>query len=232
MVNVTWQVIQGDCLDVLRGMESGSVDAVITDPPFFCPATHYQSRVKYQRRWADMSILTHWWTTISVELRRVCKEEGHTLVFSNADSYPAFYPAMYGQWDKLVCLVWDKQRPGLGRVWRHQHELIIAARNQGAFEPTDHILRPDVLHCKATLSRDREHPVEKPPELLAELIAATCPSGATILDPFLGSGTTGVAAVRLGHSFIGIEREAEYCDIARKRISEAAAARQELLPLE
>jgi len=216
-----------DCLEVLPTL--AQVDAVIADPPFFCPATHYQSRVKWQRKWADMSILTTWWSVVCDELVRVTSQSGHVLTFCNADSYAAFYPAMYERFDKLVSLVWDKQRPGLGRVWRHQHELIIAARKDGAFCPDDGICRGDVLGYKASPSRDREHPVEKPAEMLAELVRAICPIGATVLDPFMGSGTTGVACAQTGRRFIGIEIDPKYFEIACKRIEAAQA--QLRLPL-
>lgn len=213
----------GDCLEVLKTLPDGCVDAVVTDPPFFTPATHYQSRIGWARRWADMSVLSTWWDVIAAELRRVAADRGHVLAFCNADSYPAFYPPMFNRWDKLVCLVWDKERPGLGRVWRHQHELVIAARNKGAYEPNDGHLRSDVIRHKASLSRDREHPVEKPPEMLAELITACTPEGATVLDPFMGSGTTGVACVQTGRSFIGVEIDPTYFAIAERRIAEARA---------
>ncbi len=219
MTEVT--LYHGDCLEVMRDMADGSVDAVVTDPPFFAPATHYQSRVNWGRKWSDMSILEQWWGLQCDELKRVLKPDGHALAFCNADSYPAFYPAMYSRWDKLVALVWDKDRPGLGRVWRHQHELIIAARNTGAYEPNDGRLRGDVIRCKATLSRDREHPVEKPAEMLGQLIEACCREGGVVLDPFMGSGTTGVACVTTNRNFIGIEKDAGYFEIAKRRIQEA-----------
>jgi site-specific DNA-methyltransferase (adenine-specific) len=56
------------------------------------------------------------------------------------------------------------------------------------------------------------------------LIKLVCPPSGTVLDPFAGSGTTGVAAKRLGFKFIGIEREAEYCEIARRRIENGKEA--------
>lgn len=221
--SVTAEIIHGDCLDVMRGMEAGSVDAIVTDPPFFAPATHYQSRVQWQRKWSDMSILEHWWGTICEELRRIQKPHGHTLAFCNADSYPAFYPAMYCRWDKIIALVWDKDRPGLGRVWRHQHEFVIAARNSGAWEANDGKLRRDVLRHKATLPSERCHPVEKPASLLAEIIEAVCPAGSVVFDPFAGGGSTGIGAVLTGRSFVGIERDEQYADLARKRIADAQA---------
>ena len=227
---MTFTLHHGDCLEIMAGMDAGSVDAVVTDPPFFAPATHYQSRLDWQRRWSDMSVLQQWWAGICDPMARVLKPTGHMLTFCNADSYPAFYPPMYSRWSKLVCLVWDKERPGLGRVWRHQHELIIAARNKGAWEPNDGRLRGDVVRQKATLPRDREHPVEKPEQLLRQLIEACCPVGGVVFDPFMGSGTTGEAALLCGRKFVGIELDEHYFEIARRRIDAATAQTRMEMP--
>ena len=74
------------------------------------------------------------------------------------------------------------------------------------------------MSFNARTDSDREHPTEKPLSLMVELVSK-CPQG-TILDPFMGSGTTGVACANLGRKFIGIEIEPKYFDIALRRISE------------
>jgi DNA modification methylase len=69
--------------------------------------------------------------------------------------------------------------------------------------------------------RERSHPNEKPVELLLDVVGTHSRSGSTVLDPFMGSGTTGVACAKLGRRFIGIELEPKYFDIACKRIDDA-----------
>lgn len=76
-------------------------------------------------------------------------------------------------------------------------------------------------HCVNGHGRQGEHPTEKPVSLMSEILADFTNPGQTILDPFMGSGTTGVAAAKLGRRFIGIEIEPRYFDIARKRIEDA-----------
>lgn len=76
-------------------------------------------------------------------------------------------------------------------------------------------------HCVNGRERDGRHPTEKPRRLMAEIIADFTNEGETILDPFVGSGTTGVAAVQLGRNFIGIERDERYFEIACERIENA-----------
>ncbi len=80
-------------------------------------------------------------------------------------------------------------------------------------------------HCKNTVfrypcGRNKLHPTQKPVELIERLVLASSNSGDTVFDPFMGSGTTGVAALRNQRKFIGIEKDAEYFDIAQKRIAE------------
>lgn len=72
------------------------------------------------------------------------------------------------------------------------------------------------------LGNDDGHPSQKPVEPMRVLIEALTPPGGTVLDPFCGSGTTGVACMQTGRNFIGIELDAGYCEIARRRIGEAA----------
>jgi site-specific DNA-methyltransferase (adenine-specific) len=76
-------------------------------------------------------------------------------------------------------------------------------------------------HLVNNPERDGRHPTEKPRRLMAEIIGDFTSPDETILDPFMGSGTTGVAAVRLGRNFIGIEKEPRYFDIARMRLEDA-----------
>jgi site-specific DNA-methyltransferase (adenine-specific) len=209
-------IYQGDCREVLPALEG--VDTLLTDPPFFMPAEHYQSRIKWQRSWGDVSILAAFWSLILDALR--LKETGHAIVFGNADSYPVLYPEFYRRFDKISCLVWDKGHVGLGRIWRHQHELILAARWRTSYAEIDGRLYSDVLRVDATPSSERHHPVEKPTKLLTDLLRPSTPTAGMVLDPFMGAGTTLLAAKALNLPAIGIEIEERYCEIAAKRLAQ------------
>ena len=208
-------IYHGDCREIVPDL--GRVDAVVTDPPFFMPAAHFQSRVKWQRSWGDVSVLgTFWAAMLDVMMPRL-KETGHFVTFCNGDSYPVFYPEMYRRFDVLKCLVWDKGHVGLGRIWRHQHELAIAARWAESFVNIGGKLHSDVIRVSATPSADRDHPVEKPPGLLRAIIEPITPVSGVVLDPFMGGGSTLIAARDLGRKAIGIETEERYCEIVAKR---------------
>ena len=208
----------GDAMAFLRESGDKSVDVICTDPPFFTPATHYQSRVSWGRAWADMSVLGEFFFQFAHEAKRVLKESGHLLCFCHDESYPVFYPVAFGLWDFTACLIWDKTRPGMGKIFRHQHEMILWASNSGAFCESDGKLHADILRHAPTLSRDRAHPVEKPPELIEELLGILTKPGHTVLDPFMGSGTTLEAAKRRGCKAVGVEMERRYCEAAADRL--------------
>jgi len=209
----------GDCLEILPTLPK--VDAVITDPPFFTPASHYQSRISWGRCWGDLSILGEYFYRICQDFKRMLNDDGHLFVFCHDESYPVFYPVAYGLWDFTCALVWDKTRVGLGKIFRHQFELILWASNSGAFVFNDGKLHSDILRYAPTLSSDRYHPVQKPPEMMKELITICTRQESIVVDPMMGSATTGIAALALGRKFIGIEIEQKYFDIACERIENA-----------
>jgi DNA modification methylase len=212
------RIIQGDCLEILKEMEANSVDTIVTDPPYNVPVTYFVSDDKrWNRKWSDVSVLMHWWDSVTDELKRVLKPTGHIFVFCNADSYAAFYPPMFNKWSNTGCLVWDKITPGLGHIWRRQHELIITGRNKGCYKVKTWG-NGDVLKYRIVPSSKRHHPAEKPVDLLVDLIKTVTPPNGVVLDPFAGSGSTLVATKREGFSFIGIEMEKEYFEIAKARV--------------
>jgi site-specific DNA-methyltransferase (adenine-specific) len=117
-------------------------------------------------------------------------------------------------------VIWDKRNPGLGLRYRRQHEMLMVSHKRGGrirwnkekgAVPNIISMMPD---------RDRVHPNEKPLALMERIVGVHTRHGDTVLDPFMGSGTTGVACVQLGRKFIGIELEPRYFDIACRRISD------------
>lgn len=120
-------------------------------------------------------------------------------------------------------LVWDKRNPGLGQRYRRQHEMIMVAHRKGGrirWNPEAGTV-PNILAQMPP--RERQHPNEKPIEIIEQLVRTHSSDTDTILDPFMGSGTTGVACAKLGRKFIGIELVPKYFDIACRRIEQAYA---------
>lgn len=218
------EIIHGDCLDVLRGMPDASVDAVITDPPYGIqdkanPKPDRQGkRVGKANTWHPPS---HWDNAIDPEWGRQCARVAPVILW-------------FGHWRKraiveasipypIRCeIVWAKNThvgPPCPVAMQDERLWVFSADAIKVREFATSVWSVPIIPTWA----HRHHKNEKPVALMAKAIRVFTDAGATVLDPFAGSGTTGVAASQEGRRFIGIEREAAYVEIARKRIADAQA---------
>ena len=115
-------------------------------------------------------------------------------------------------------VIWDKINPGLGWRYRRQHEMVMVAHrtNGKLLWADDDIAAPNIM--RYSKPRYDDHPNEKPVELVAKFLSLHAKPGQIVLDPFCGSGTTLLAAERLGLKWIGIELDPKYCAVAEERI--------------
>jgi site-specific DNA-methyltransferase (adenine-specific) len=212
---------RGDALAVLPLLASGSIDAVVTDPPYFLPAKHYNTRKDFPRSLADLSILEHFFAAFFCEVARVLKQTGCAYVFCDGQSYPVFFATGYRHFRRLQPLVWDKMTSLNGWSWRHQHELILYAEmDESPNVPTGD---GDILRCRAVAVDQRIHPAEKPIELLARLIKKSVPENGVVLDPFMGSGPTFSACLLTSRRYVGIEHDPHYFSVACARLEKATS---------
>lgn len=234
-----WAVVCADCREVLPTLPDKSVAHVITDPPYEAEAHTAHRRVKRSgsdtgRRWGNgdsreamiealgFDPITH------DDRRRVALEIGRlasrwVLVFCQVEATHAWREALSLE-ERLTyrrTCIWVKpdaqpqfsgDRPGMG------YESIVVEHAKGRCSWNGGGRVGVFTHVKNTPGGS-EHPTTKPLPLMLELVELFTDPGELILDPFAGSGTTGVAAVRLGRRFIGIEREPKYAAIARERIA-------------
>lgn len=230
----------GDALTTLRELPAACVDAVIADPPYCSggttaadrttqtarrkyvstDATHALSDFDGDQR--DQRSFTYWSTLWLTECLRLTKPRGVCLVFTDWRQLPAMSDALQAAgwvWRGLV--VWHKPgaRPQRGRFTNAAEYLVFGSNGHLGSQPQGPCL-PGLYSIAAPHRTERVHITQKPLLLLRQLIGITA-SGATVLDPFAGSGTTGVAAVLEGRHFIGIEKSAAIAKNARSRIAEA-----------
>ena len=199
----------GDCRDILPLLPK--VDAVVTDPPYgiedIVGGYGRDGRVIANDRtlYAMRDGVRAGWDLVDV---------GWAFVFYSSRVTPQVMPALPGG-DYFGEIVWNKKAPGMGKNIRYQHENIAVLRKGGAR------LARDVFSVINSYRIGDLHPHQKPVGLMVEVVGAT--DADLILDPFMGSGTTGVACVKLGRKFIGIEIDEGYFDIACSRIEKAYA---------
>jgi site-specific DNA-methyltransferase (adenine-specific) len=220
---VSAEIIHGDALDVLRGMPDASVDAVVTDPPYLNTGTGSSRASRVAAIPDERQFFDLWMRSLWQEFGRVLKPTGGlwmTIDWRGAVSCERAAcgsPLTFGG-----AGVWAKDGLGMGYMLRHTYECFVVARMPEWERRT--ASESDVWRVKWTpTDRKHGHEAEKPVELMRRALALIAEPGGVVLDPFAGSGTTGVAAALDGYDFLGIEREAAYVDIARRRIADAQA---------
>jgi site-specific DNA-methyltransferase (adenine-specific) len=157
-------------------------------------------------------------------MARVCKEERAVYVFCDWRTNGFFTDIMDNYFPVKNTLVWVKH-VGTGSFYQNSYELILFHCNTTRRFPFSNVLTGIKSFnggAKVT-NGEKVHPTQKPVELIEKFIADSTRQGMTVLDPMMGSGTTGVASVRVGRSFIGIEQQKKYFDIACERIEKAYA---------
>ena len=214
----------GDCMDILPTL--GKVDAVITDPPYGIGVglAENNRNGKYGKQTGELHQSIDWDSEApSIDLLELICSKGENLICWGGNYFADRMPAARG-W-----IIWDKMNDNFhstsdGEVaWTNVDSRLRFFRRPHGLDKG--------FACKDSFANS--HPTQKPLPLMhwciSEFLKKQSPQ--TILDPFMGSGTTGVAAIQLGRSFIGIEREERYFQIACDRISNAVAQGQLFEPV-
>ena len=220
MENHTWELHHGDCLEVMRGIPSESVDAVITDPPY---GIDYQSAWRTDKKNWKPKIANDrkpfiWWL---YDAFRITKDGGCLLCFCRWDVQEVFRLAIECAGFQVKSqIIWDREVHGMGDLkgeFAPQHDVIwFAVKGRFNFSGK----RPSTVVHSQRISGDKlVHPNEKPLDLMKQLICGVTAPDAKVLDCFVGSGSTGVSCALVGRKFVGIERDEAYYNIARNRLT-------------
>jgi DNA modification methylase len=206
---MTVQLIQGDCLEVMKSIPDKSIDVVITDPPYGISADkgvggfgasktdkHYEGGWDSQipdKQYFDWMIKISKFAIISggQYFTKFLEPNGHWII-----------------WDKIGEIKFQNPFGDCEMMWTNINKKSV---------------KKYICIQQGFVSKEkyRFHPTQKPTELLRSIILDYTKEDDTILDQFMGSGTTGVACVQTGRNFIGIEIDEGYFNIAEKRIKDA-----------
>lgn len=236
-------LLNGDCLERMTEIPDDSVDMVLTDPPYssgglFAGDRKLSTYIKYTdpdyngaARFQNFSgdnmdqrSFTEFSRMVLSKCRQKAKQESVCAVFVDWRNLPALTDALQAAgWIWRGIVVWDKGncRPIPNR-FRNDCEYIVWGTNgPRKIEYNDSVfVGPGCYHIKSVSTSKKHHQTEKPVELLEKLLAI-CPTKGIVFDPFMGSGSTGVAAINTGRRFIGIELDPGYFFTAQRRIAEA-----------
>ncbi len=229
MSNGRYTLYHGDCLDILPTLEAGSIDAVITDPPYGykfyetdkeLPYEFYKTIIDTYRTVAFFNYPEKL-IEICVNIQVVPNEWVTWAATNRLGGFSKYLPktteciAVFGEIPGARNVKRPRAKHTFGRELAKQRGLSV----DFAQETDTWVDSAPGVSCNRHL---RQHPNEKPVSIMAKLITLCSNPGDTIFDPFMGSGTTGVAAMKTGRRFIGIELDPDYFQIAETRIKNAA----------
>lgn len=216
----------GDCREILPTL--GRVDAVVTDPPY--EDELHAAIGRFRRNDGREMIKSFGFDGINASRADVAQaianiSNGWALIFCLAEGVRQWRDDLQAAKAKYdTCLAWVKpdSMPRInGQGAARGFECIVTAWCGAGYRSWNGGGKRGVFTYGCNSHREGVHPTEKPVALMTELLALYSDPGKTILDPFMGSGTTGVACMRLGRKFIGIEIVPKYFDIACRRVEEA-----------
>lgn len=236
------QLYNGDCLELMKNIPDGSVDLVLTDPPYGTTACKWDSVIPFEPMWE--------------QLNRIIKPNGAICLFGSEPFSSALRMSNIKNfkydwyWDKIrgvghlnakkqpmksvetVSVFYDKQcsyNPQMrkrekGRISKNNNSQKVFGNCRDNF--VGETLKEKypvslITFSKSDMTKNKFHSSQKPTDLLEYLIKTYTNEGETVLDFTMGSGSTGVACINTNRNFIGIELDKGYFDIAEKRINEA-----------
>ncbi len=211
------RLINGDCLIEMKNIPDGSVDLILTDPPYGIDFQSNHRKEKYSKIKNDNSII--WLDEFINESYRIMKNNTAGYIFCSFHNIDKFKQSIEKKFKIKNILVWEKNNTSMGDlkgdfapkiefiIFFHKGRRLINGKRD-----------PNIF--KFARTGNKNHPTEKPLDLCEYLISKFSDDGQTVIDCFMGSGTTGLAAKNLNRNFIGIEMDKTYFDIAVERIGE------------
>ena len=233
----------GDCVDWLKTLPDDSVDMVFTDPPY----GHNNNNGDLISRWEaalgrgdydaerddrpianDGPEANELFRQILPDLRRILKP-GACCCCCGGGGGPDPQFARWSLWldeifDFKQMVVWDKGPMGMGWHYRRSYETVLVAQKPGAkckWHDDSHKVENIIRHIRKIIPKADEHPTPKPVTLAEHFIKLHSLPGEVVLDPFMGGGTTALAALSNDRHYIGCELDPHWVDYARARIANA-----------
>lgn len=228
----------GDCLELIKTLPSDSVDAVITDIPYFQVVS-----TDWDNQWSSVESYLNWLERVIVECERVMRQGSSLLMFTGRQYNPHINLLLQKYFTEKRVIIWARKRAfnnTRGKSLSSGYEPICyytkgdAVFNTIKIHPntkrkeyTTGILKDGVNLSDVWLdipslphnAKERvNHPTQKPIRLMERCVQMVTNRGGVVLDPFMGSGSTGVACKNTGRDFIGIEKEENYYNVAKERL--------------
>lgn len=211
------ELLHGDCLELMKDIPDGSVDMILTDIPYGVVNRSDNGLRNLNKEKADIFDLDM--NKMLEEFYRVSR--GQIVIFCGKEQFSSIYEFFANQKGTTRPIIWHKSNPS---PMNGQYVYLSGVELAVWFKPKGR--KVFNAHCKNTVFKHpngsrKIHPTQKNVDLFEELIIDNTNENEIVFDPFMGSGTTGVACKNHNRNFIGMELDEDYFEIAKKRIEEA-----------
>ena len=217
---MTYRLFQGDCLERMSRMPDKSVDMILTDIPYGVVNRSDNGLRNLNKEKADIFNLDM--NKMLEEFFRVSR--GQIIIFCGKEQFSGIYEFFANQKGTTRPIIWHKSNPS---PMNGQYVYLSGVELAVWFKPKGR--KVFNAHCKNTVFKypngsRKIHPTQKNVDLFEELIIDNTNENEIVFDPFMGSGTTGIACLNTNRKFVGIELDETYFNIAKERITEADKA--------
>ena len=218
-------IVQSDCIEFLAGLAEGSVDVIVTDPAYSGMnqhmmfgsgriVGHYQS-TENDQWFAEFHDDHQTYRAFLAQCQRALRPGGHFYMMFDSYSLLSLGGLVREYFDVKNLIVWDKVKLGMGHYFRRRHELIVfATRGYRKLSRRD---IPDVWRFRRI--HPARYPTQKPVELFEAMLSGSAEPGSVVCDPFVGSGSAVVAALKRGCSFVGCDVSETAVTFSRRRVA-------------
>ena len=230
------ELLNDDCLTILKDISTNSIDLVITDPPYKLNKTtgsmtsssksdRWQGNLRAGDKTANITNVIQFSEWLP-EIYRILKENSHCYIWVNDKNLVDLCNEAEKVGFRLHnILVWKKNNCTPNRWYMKNCEFIIFLHKGKSF-PIKNLGDAQLFECDNINGKDKLHPTQKPITYLERLILNSSNELDTVLDPFMGSGSTGVACINTNRKFVGIELDNTYYEIAKNRIQEVKTRKE------
>jgi site-specific DNA-methyltransferase (adenine-specific)/modification methylase len=226
------KIFKGDACILITDIADNSIDLILTDPPYnLSPYSTGNIRLSWRKdinndlaEWDKLEFNPKEWVK---EFKRVLKPSGNLFAFTSYNLIGKWHEAFDPEFDTFQFMVWHKTNPA-PKIFKagflNSCELIICAWNKGhtwnfISQKEMHNFIESPICMGAERVKNPKHPTQKPIKVLKHIIRIASSENDVILDPFMGVGSTGEAALEMNRKFIGFEIESKYFEVAKKRLS-------------
>lgn len=227
----TFFLWNGDCFEKMAELPDHSIDLILCDPPYNL-ARYSTGNMRFDWRAEINNDVAAWDETplnpadLVGEFKRILAPDGNIFIFCSYNLLGRFHEAFDPEFDTFQFMVWHKTNP-IPNIRKSSFlnscELIVCLWNRGhVWNFTKQGEMHNFIETPICMGNERikepKHPTQKPLKVLEHIIRIASDEGALVFDPFMGVGSTGAAALRLGRRFIGMEIDGRYYKAAEKRL--------------